>query len=200
MSTPFFTYLKIKVSMTSAHFSYLIGLGNKDPSFSFTRHNIGYLFLGYLHSNFNFPHWQTKKSWNSLVSNSKHLTLIKPRTYMNLSGLVIKKIYSSLPPHQRNQILIIHDDLDIPLGKWKLSFAKGPKQHNGILSIEHQLNTKDFWRLRIGIDNRATHPTPTTGADYVLSRFTPDELTQLNQSIFPSILDYLKPHLPYPIT
>ncbi len=182
--------------MTQTQFSYLIGLGNKDSQFSFTRHNIGYLFLDYLHIHLNFPVWQTKKSWNSYTATNHNLTLIKPLTYMNLSGQIIQKIFNYLPPAQRNQILIIHDDLDIPFGKWKLSFAKGPKQHNGILSIENQLGTKKFWRLRIGIDNRTNHPTPTTGTEYVLSRFTSDELTQLNQFIFPNILSKLKPYLP----
>ena len=177
-------------------FTYLIGLGNKDPKFSFTRHNIGYLFLDYLHSSLNFPSWQFKKSWNSFIATLNHLTIIKPQTYMNLSGLTVKKIYTSLLPSQQNQILIIHDDLDIPFGKWKTSFSKGPKQHNGILSIEHQLGTKKFWRLRIGVDNRTTYPTLTSGADYVLSRFTPDEINQLTHSIFPNIFNDLKLHFP----
>ena len=74
--------------------------------------------------------------------------------------------------------MIIHDDLDIPLGKFKFQFAKSPKDHNGVQSVENHLNTKDFWRLRIGVDNRGDYKIP--GINYVLENFKTDELKTIS--------------------
>ena len=68
-----------------------------------------------------------------------------------------------------NHLIIIHDDLDIPLGKFKIQFGKGPRLHNGVLSVEQALGTKEFWRIRIGIDNRLKNTD--SGEDYVLEKF-----------------------------
>ncbi|NOY14728.1 MAG: aminoacyl-tRNA hydrolase, partial [bacterium] len=177
-------------------FKILIGLGNKDQQYRLTRHNLGFFFLDFLQKTLHLPAWRMKPSWNSLVSTNSSITLVKPQTYMNLSGQIIRKIYQNLSDDVKNQTLIIHDDLDIPFGKYKLVFAKGPKQHNGVLSIEQALGTKEFWRLRIGIDNRTNQQPTAGGSDYVLSPFTPEELRLLTSQILPSILTNLKPHLP----
>ncbi len=171
---------------------YLIGLGNKDKKYRFTRHNVGYLFLDYLKSQLKpSTDWQPQSKKQYLVAQSPRITLIKPQTYMNLSGKIVKKVYSFIPPQDRENMIIIHDDLDLPLGKWKLSFAKGPKGHNGVISIEESLQTQNFWRLRIGIDNRDNLPPSLSGAAYVLSPFTPNELETLQQKVFPTITEQL---------
>lgn len=81
-----------------------------------------------------------------------------------------------------SDLWIIHDDLDIPLGAFKIQKGKGPKVHNGILSIEEKLGTDDFWRVRIGIDNRSSQDK-IPGERYVLEDFTPEERKILEGTI-----------------
>jgi PTH1 family peptidyl-tRNA hydrolase len=84
-------------------------------------------------------------------------------------------------------LYVVHDDLDIKLGEYKIQKGKGPKDHNGLLSIENALGTKDFWRVRIGIENRRKIPNSKfqiqKGEDYVLQNFFKDELLIINQVI-----------------
>lgn len=92
-----------------------------------------------------------------------------------------------------NDLYIAHDDLDLPLGKYKIQFGVGPKVHNGINSIEFALGGKDFWRIRIGIDNRNNQDTryKIQGEDYVLQDFTKEELKIL-QEVYAKIGSDLK--------
>ncbi|MBI5356256.1 hypothetical protein HZB78_01430, partial [Candidatus Collierbacteria bacterium] len=93
-------------------------------------------------------------------------------------------------------LYIIHDDLDIPLGTFKIQFGKGPRRHKGILSVEQALGTKEFWRVRIGIDNRSKGQkvnrleSEDSGEDYVLEKFKPEE-KKILESVFPEIGDRL---------
>ena len=92
---------------------------------------------------------------------------------MNDSGVAVKKIVDSYKIDPQN-IYIIHDDLDISLGEYKIQIAKGPKVHNGINSVEEELGTKNFGRIRIGIENRDPE-NRTKGEEYVLQNFTEEE-------------------------
>lgn len=100
---------------------------------------------------------------------------------MNESGGFVKKLTDTyhLSP---NDIYIIHDDLDIKLGEYKIQFGKGPKDHNGILDIEDELGTKDFWRVRVGVDNRPLDGKPM-GEEYVLQNFSDEERKILDLTI-----------------
>ena len=94
------------------------------------------------------------------------LVLVKTKDiFMNESG----RLLQGLP---EGELYVAHDDLDLKLGEYKIQFGKGPKDHNGVESVENALGTKDFWRIRIGIDNRAT---PVEGETYVLQKFAPEE-------------------------
>jgi PTH1 family peptidyl-tRNA hydrolase len=109
---------------------------------------------------------------------------------MNNSGKAIKIILNTLHV-SRDTLYIIHDDLDIPLGKFKIQFAQGPKLHNGIKSIEETLKSKDFWRIRIGVDNRKKENW-IDGETYVLQDFLPEEKKFLTQQVFPKIFQLIK--------
>lgn len=131
--------------------------------------------------------------------------------FMNESGSWLKSQLGRLTGQQVNRLkklgslFICHDDLDIPLGKFKIQFSKGPRLHNGVLSVEQALGTKEFWRVRIGIDNRLTGQqadrltgqqvnrlkNTDSGEDYVLSKFSADEKKTL-EGVFPEIRDQLK--------
>jgi len=121
--------------------------------------------------------------------NETKVFLIKPQTFMNTSGPEIRKIadFYKIPP---TNMLIAHDDLDIPLGKFKIDHSVGPDLHNGISSIELTFGTKDFYRIRIGVDNR-NRETPIPGETYVLERFSKDEESML-LATFPLIVSLVK--------
>jgi len=134
----------------------IIGLGNPGKEYENTRHNTGYMIIDEL-KNHKFPNLQIYKSTN----------------FMNDSGSFVTeklKAYSLKP----EALYVIHDDLDIPLGKFKIQFGHGPKDHNGIIDIEDKLGTKDFWRVRVGIDNRPFDNKPM-GEVYTLENFTKEE-------------------------
>ena len=112
---------------------------------------------------------------------------------MNESGKFVKKLtshYSLTTSH----LIIIHDDLDIPLGKFHIQFASGPLLHNGLESIEQHLKTKDFWRIRIGVDNRLPDKK-IPGETYAMQNFLPEEKKLLETEIFPKIFEQFKLHL-----
>jgi len=93
--------------------------------------------------------------------------------HMNDSGVAVKKLVDAYHIDLKN-LYLIHDDLDIPLGQYKIQFAKGPKVHNGVKSIESELDTNKFWRIRIGIEDRDAS-SRTKGEDYVLEDFTEEQ-------------------------
>ena len=141
----------------------MVGLGNPGDEYKNTRHNVGFMVVDAL----------AKRPIDEVK-------LVKPDTYMNKSGLAVKKLMAN-GEWQIEDLYVIHDDLDIPLGKYKIQLGKGPKEHRGILSIEQSLGRKDFWRVRIGVDNRQVASGKwhvISGDEYVLSKF-PDEERQV---------------------
>ena len=147
-----------------------VGLGNPGEKYKNNRHNVGHMFVDFC----------IKRLTSSRVNEFKYL---KTDCFMNVSGLFIKKLISNLKL-QTSNLYVVHDDLDIPLGKCKVQFGTGPKLHNGILSIEEELGTNDFWRVRIGVDNRGENKID--GEAYSLQDFTDEELKQL-QPVFEKI-------------
>lgn len=171
----------------------LIGLGNPGEKYQNNRHNVGHMFIDYLFNELTSLRVDELREKNKLIAkvfSSNNLILAKTFTYMNNSGKAIKIILNTLHV-SRDTLYIIHDDLDIPLGKFKIQFAAGPKLHNGIKSIEETLKTKNFWRIRIGIDNRKKENW-VDGETYVLQNFLPEEKEILNQQVFPKIFKQLK--------
>lgn len=160
----------------------LVGLGNPGEKYRDNRHNIGFMLVDYL------------KSQNSKL---KTFHIIKSSEFMNGSGNFVRRLISQYPSISVSDLYIIHDDLDIPLGEFKIQFGKGPKVHNGINSIEEKLGTKDFWRVRVGIENRdnesgiISNGKKTPGEKYVLQDFTDQETKVLN-NVFSKILFQLK--------
>jgi PTH1 family peptidyl-tRNA hydrolase len=181
----------------------IVGLGNPGKKYEETRHNVGFLALEaltkFLISNCQFLNkfqisnfkFQNKFKAEIVKLDARRcflktdLVLVKPQTLMNSSGLAVKKILqhynktiktSRTLKHYRN-LYVIHDDLDIKLGEYKLQFGKGPKEHGGINSIERELGTKNFWRVRIGLENRVLENKSfrILGQDYVLDKFSKKE-------------------------
>jgi PTH1 family peptidyl-tRNA hydrolase len=154
----------------------IVGIGNPGEKYKYTRHNVGFMVIDELARQMVNDKWSMSKKFNSLTV--KHQSLIifcKPQTFMNASGVAVKKLadfYKIKVP----DIWIIHDDLDINIGEYKIQKGVGPKLHNGIDSIEKELGKSDFWRVRIGVDNRVNNDEERIkGEDYVLQNFTENE-------------------------
>ena len=188
----------------------IAGLGNPGEKYIRNRHNVGFMFVDFLvqwlHSpmvnnktteqfnhRFKFDKYSHAEVAKFVIQDTRYqiqdtLILVKPQTYMNRSGESIRQISTSyqLPA---TSLFIAHDDLDIDIGKYKIQLGVGPKKHNGLSSIENHIHTADFWRIRIGVDNRQGDRS-MTGEDYVLQNFSADEENTLQQ-LFPEILSKL---------
>lgn len=163
------------------HLKLIVSLGNPGKKYEFTRHNAGHLVLERLESKFRDEKCEIFELKH--VKFSPDVKFFKSDTFMNESGsFVAKKLkYYKIKPEE---LLVIHDDLDLEISEYKLQFAIGPKVHNGILDIEQRLETKNFWRLRVGIDNRTKEQKEyTSGADYLLEKFTASELVILDNAL-----------------
>ncbi len=156
----------------------IVGLGNPGGEYKNTRHNIGRDALFYFAKKNDFPEFSENKKLKSLISEGrleKHKTvLILPETYMNLSGDAVSagaKYFKTKPEN----IFVIYDDIDLPFGTIKISFNKNSGGHKGVESVIKKLKTKEFYRIRVGIN-----PTKKkkSASEIVLKKFTKkDELT-----------------------
>jgi PTH1 family peptidyl-tRNA hydrolase len=150
----------------------IIGLGNPEEQYARTRHNVGFRVIDSLADKLGITLTHSPKLF-SAVGKDASLILVKPQTYMNDSGRAVQAMMSfyKLSP---GEITMVHDDLDIPLGIWKSQIGRGPKIHNGLLSIYQALDTKEFAHVRIGVDNRAGDKA-MPGKNYVLQPFSAQE-------------------------
>jgi PTH1 family peptidyl-tRNA hydrolase len=155
----------------------IVGLGNPGEEYQKTRHNVGFLFVDVLAGKENFS---LDKKHEAEVLTLKDVILVKPQTFMNDSGRAVRKIMDFYKLGI-DEVIIVHDDLDIAFGEYKVQKEKGPKIHNGVKSVEQCLGRTDFWRVRIGIDNRQPDVGYGTGADYVLSSLSKAEIVELDE-------------------
>ena len=170
----------------------VVGLGNPGDQYAHTRHNIGFDFAEAVRVAVGAPSWQMLGKTQALVSKTSDWLMIQPQTYMNQSGLAVRGVldfylkYGGLTEPQKLQILencfVAHDDLDLQLGKSKVQFGRGPKIHNGLLSLYTHLATEQFWHVRLGIDGRLPDQR-IAGREYVLQKFLSAEREQVDQVI-----------------
>lgn len=165
----------------------IIGLGNPGKKYSHTRHNAGFLLLNKLCQYFNFPAFHLEKKFDAEISegslNGKKTILVKPQTFMNLSGKSIGAIsdFYKLSP---SDIIIAHDDLDIEIGKWKISEDSRAAGHNGVQSIFNHLGTQTIKRIRLGVEKAGGRTERVeSGIDFVLKDFTKEESEKLETTI-----------------
>ncbi|WP_407305908.1 aminoacyl-tRNA hydrolase [Desulfosporosinus sp. SB140] len=151
----------------------IVGLGNPGPQYAETRHNIGFLFIDSLAETLGLQ-FRTKFQglWTEGSVQGERLLLLKPQTFMNLSGRSVKELvyFYKIPAEN---ILIVQDDMDLPLGKLRLRNQGSAGGHNGIRSILMELGTEQFWRLKLGVGRPPKEWDP---AQYVLSSFGENEL------------------------
>lgn len=171
---------------------FFAGLGNPGTQYAFTRHNVGWLFLDFWQKNHHFPEFTSESKFHAEISKNKDYFLIKPQTYMNKSGEAVRSIIHfyakeklTVQPLVLENLFVIHDDLDIPFGKFKIQFGTGPKVHNGINSLRQHLGTDQFYYIRIGVDGRSGNRS-LPGHAYVLQTFSTEERATL-EKIFSEI-------------
>lgn len=159
---------------------FIIGLGNPEPEYTGTRHNAGRHFVQLFAKKFDFPDFVLRKKV-ALVSEGKigkqPITLILPETYMNNSGKAVAliKIKKEMP-----NVVVVNDDIDIPLGKFKIVYNRGSGGHRGVESMRRAFKTEAFVRLRIGIAPKKK-PSHKELLTFLTSKFRPAEAESLKK-------------------
>jgi PTH1 family peptidyl-tRNA hydrolase len=159
----------------------IVGLGNPGQKYSGTRHNIGFMVLDYVAGGNNLTFTDSK--WKALVSKAvvwdESVVLMKPQTYMNLSGTAVAQAVNFYKLQPAN-IIVVHDDLDMEFGRLKIVSGGGDGGHKGIRSIIEHLGTKKIPRIKIGIGR----PSSAVLSDkYVLGKFNSDEKKMIEQKM-----------------
>lgn len=154
----------------------IVGLGNPDKKYQKTRHNLGFLATEELQGELDFPDFVFSKKFNAEISEGvfggKKIILAKPQTFMNNSGTSVKKLISSFKL-QASSLWVIHDDIDLPLGKIRIVKNRGAGGHKGVESVIKELKTKNFVRFRFGIQPK--NGKPKNPEKFVLERFHKEE-------------------------
>lgn len=160
----------------------IIGLGNPGTTYQNTRHNIGFHVIDMLADLHEATDFGEKSKFSALVSetriNNEKVMLVKPLTFMNLSGKSIMALYNfySLSP---SDIWVVCDDLDLPFETLKIRPHGGPGTHNGLKSISQSIGSNDYPRFKMGIESRSDTQKEKGAKQFVLSRFTKDEEERL---------------------
>ncbi|WP_404320010.1 aminoacyl-tRNA hydrolase [Malaciobacter canalis] len=155
----------------------IVGLGNIGEKYLLTRHNIGFMVIDEMAKNLNTT-TINKSNFKADVLKSLNDLLVKPKTFMNLSGdavIAIKNYYKL----ENEEIIVIHDDLDLPFGAVKFKIGGGHGGHNGLKSIDSHIG-KDYIRVRIGIGKPQNKEDVV---NYVLNNFSKEELNRLKDII-----------------
>ena len=163
----------------------IVGLGNPGLAYSNTRHNVGFMIIDYYVNKYGVKVNKQKFHglYQDLIINNEKVIFLKPQSFMNLSGEVVKKFVDFFKISV-DDILVINDDLDLSLGKqhfgnYKLKSSGSSGGHNGLKNIEFYLNTKNYKRLKVGISNDKKIDTK----DYVLGHFSESDLKVLTTVI-----------------
>jgi peptidyl-tRNA hydrolase, PTH1 family len=167
--------------MPDLKYKMIAGLGNPGKDYAQTRHNIGFLALDALasKSRLTFDKSRFDSEYVKARIKGSDVFLIKPLTYMNRSGLSIQK-FASYYKIEIEDIIIVHDDMDLDFGKIKIVKSRGHGGHNGVRSIMEAFGNNDYIRVRIGVGH------PLSGRDvtgHVLGGFSPDELSLLDGAV-----------------
>jgi PTH1 family peptidyl-tRNA hydrolase len=168
----------------------IVGLGNPGPDYEQTRHNAGFWLVDNLANSLPNARLQRESGYNALVAKTiiggNQLWLLEPQTYMNRSGQsvgAIARFYKIQP----DEILVVHDELDLLPGTAKLKKGGSSGGHNGLKDITSALGTQEYWRLRIGIGHPRTLNLNQAVADFVLHRPRREEQLLIEEAIEKSL-------------
>ncbi len=170
----------------------IVGLGNPGKKHEHTRHNIGFIVLDMIQKTLQAPDFRLEKKFDAEVAaieqSSERIILAKPHSFMNQSGQPVQHIvgfYKLLS----EDLWVVHDEIDLPLGTIRISKNVSPAGHHGIESIVQHLGTQDFIRFRVGI---ASNTMPKETTNYVLAKFAKDEWLQPATKTVQSIEEALR--------
>ncbi|OGG24007.1 aminoacyl-tRNA hydrolase [Candidatus Gottesmanbacteria bacterium RIFCSPLOWO2_01_FULL_43_11b] len=170
----------------------IVGLGNPGDKYRDTRHNIGFMVVEHLANEIGGPAipWSEETKHHALVARRGEIILVKPTTFMNASGMAVSSVasYYKISP---GDIWVIHDDLDLPIGKIRIRTGGGSAGHNGVESIMREIKTDVFTRFRLGIGRgmEATKKSSNRNfhrkfvLDFVLSKFRRGEAGDLKHMV-----------------
>lgn len=181
----------------------IVGLGNPGEEYTDTRHNAGRMALEYAAKKLDASEWKVNKSTKATIAKTsigegktkKPAILVLPDTFMNKSGSAVAHYVRSVKAAER--MVVVYDDLDLPLGTIRLSFNRGSGGHKGVESIMRAVKTKAFTRIRIGVSR--TTPKGTIKkvrgedevVDFILASFKPAELTELKK-VFKTVAEAIE--------
>lgn len=181
---------------------YIVGLGNPGEEYAQTRHNAGEMILRYFVEDAKLPSLHDSAAhsgaWSEGTLDGNDVACLFPHTFMNHSGAAVAKM---VPKEEIDKLLVIYDDVDLPIGTMKVSFDRGAGGHNGVRSIAESLGSQAFARLRIGVakrqllTGRAKRPSAAALADYVLGAFTKKEsetLMELRSRTYEAICSFIE--------
>lgn len=159
----------------------IMGLGNPGKEYENTRHNAGRMVAEYFVKKNDLKDFVMDKKSNSLISKNPKILIALPETFMNKSGFSAGKLIKPKKPSsakaskgkENKDLIIIHDDLDLPLGKIKISYGKNSGGHKGVESIMRALKTKNFYRIRIGVVSSKNKPADIL--KFIVGKFKPEE-------------------------
>jgi len=157
-----------------------VGLGNPGPRYALTRHNVGFLFVDEM-IKLGLRKTIKKRIYEAfLLEGEEKLYVAKPLTFMNLSGVAVRMMLKDLNFTEDDTLVLVYDDVWIPLGRIRIRESGSDGGHNGLKSVISEIGTKDFPRIRIGVG-----PLPEYGdmVDYVLGKFNNDEYERVSRAI-----------------
>ena len=169
----------------------IVGLGNPGKKYEMTRHNLGFIVLDNFKAEYQLDDFRMVKRFDALISvwnqKEKKAVFAKPETFMNSSGKTILKLAKKYLPEEKKEgkfknLLVVHDDVDLEVGKIKVVKGKGSAGHNGIESIIENLLTKNFFRLRIGIKPEGEKKIVNM-EKFVLEEFSEGEKEKIEKGI-----------------
>ena len=159
----------------------IVGLGNPGNSYQDTRHNIGFMVMDVLATRLGTA-FQVEKRWESHVAKFTGGFLVKPQTYMNLSGRAVGSVgrFYKITPQET---LVVFDDVDLPLGRLRLRASGSAAGHNGLKSLISTLGTDQFPRVKVGIGADSGRPAGDRLVGHVLGRFSEEEKAAVAQAV-----------------
>jgi len=156
----------------------IVGLGNPGEKFKDNRHNLGFMAVDFFARKNNFPDFKPSKKHGAVVTKSNKIVLVKPQMFMNNSGKTVKKIAAQ---NKKMEIVIIHDDIDLPLGTFKIVKNRGSAGHKGVESIIKSVGNKNIIRFRLGIQPK--NGKSKNSESFVVKNFTREEQVTVDITI-----------------
>ena len=155
----------------------IIGLGNPGKEYDNTRHNAGRMVVEYFVKKNDLKDFVLDKKSKSLISKNPKVLVALPETFMNKSGFSAAKLVKT--KKENKDLIVIHDDLDLPLGKIKISYGKNSGGHKGVESIMRALKTKNFVRIRVGVISGKSKPADIL--KFIVGKFKPAEEKEIKK-------------------